>query len=168
MEHGAVPPGKTFEEHVGARYREAIEVATQATKGRWVLAAVPAKRDAAAAGSSAAGADPKGDGGEDDKEEQEEEQDTEPPSVPARKLVGNRFWRPLPHVIGTQEFYQDDSLGIDPARAIAPDAATAAAVGGLPLGGPYHWDDDDDGRGLSLAHNRPLFHLISVGFKPLY
>lgn len=147
---GASPPGKTFEEHVGARYREAIALASLATKGRWVPAAPhPAsskQTEPAAPKDGNEGGGP----GPDGKEAGGEEDDSSSPTSaapPKLKLIGNRFWRPLPHVIGTQEFYQDDTLGIDPARAIAPDAATAAAVGGgAPVGGPYHWDDDGDGR----------------------
>ena len=70
-----------------------------------------------------------------------------PPPAPPPRLVGSRFWRPLPHVIGTQEFYQDDTLGIDPTRAIAPDVATAAAVTGAVLprdGFDYRWESDTD------------------------
>ena len=118
------------EASVAERYREAFATAASATRGRWVF---PRPR---AVPSSEHGEDPSANPA------------PAPPPAPPPRLVGSRFWRPLPHVIGTQEFYQDDTLGIDPTRAIAPDVATAAAVTGAVLprdGFDYRWESDTDG-----------------------
>lgn len=118
------------EASVAERYREAFATAASATRGRWVF---PRPR---VAPPSEPGEDPSATPA------------PAPPPAPSPRLVGSRFWRPLPHVIGTQEFYQDDTLGVDPTRAIAPDAATAAAVTGVDLprdGFDYRWESDTDG-----------------------
>ena len=118
------------EASVAERYREAFATAASATRGRWVFPrprVVPPREPGEDPSATPAPA---------------------PPPAPSPRLVGSRFWRPLPHVIGTQEFYQDDTLGVDPTRAIAPDAATAAAVTGAELprdGFDYRWESDTDG-----------------------
>jgi hypothetical protein len=52
------------------------------------------------------------------------------------KLTGNVFWKPLPHVVGTAQFYQDSTLGLS--SLVNPNPQRY---------GPYisSTDDDDDG-----------------------
>jgi len=123
---------------VESRYREALFVTIRTTRGRWLL---PAPREGIIAG---------GDGARDDEspgprdrpdhaDEPPEEEDARdgPASVssgeargalPPPRLVGNRFWRPLPHVIGTRQFYHDENVTADWSPALAPDERTAEMV----------------------------------------
>ena len=123
---------------VESRYREALFVTIRTTRGRWLL---PAPREGIIAG---------GDGARDDQspgprdrpdhaDEPPEEEDARdgPASVssgeacgalPPPRLVGNRFWRPLPHVIGTRQFYHDENVTADWSPALAPDERTAEMV----------------------------------------
>ena len=55
-------------------------------------------------------------------------------------LTGNKYWRPLPSVIGTTAYYHDESCGLDPYLASNPNPERW---------GPYISSDDDDSSEVS-------------------
>ena len=73
------------EASVAERYREAFATAASATRGRWVFPRPRRSLERARRGP-------------------EREPRARAPARASPRLVGSRFWRPLPHVIGTQGF----------------------------------------------------------------
>ena len=123
---------------VESRYREALFVTIRTTRGRWLL---PAPREGIIAGGDGARDDespgPRDRPDHADEPPVEEDARDGPASVssgeargalPPPRLVGNRFWRPLPHVIGTRQFYHDENVTADWSPALAPDERTAEMV----------------------------------------
>ena len=123
---------------VESRYREALFVTIRTTRGRWLL---PAPREGIIAGGDGARDDdspgPRDRPDHADEPPEEEDARDGPASVssgeargalPPPRLVGNRFWRPLPHVIGTRQFYHDENVTADWSPALAPDERTAEMV----------------------------------------
>jgi len=55
-------------------------------------------------------------------------------------LTGNKYWRPLPAIIGTTAYYHDESCGLDPYLASNPNPERW---------GPYISSDDDDSSEVS-------------------
>jgi len=80
-----------------------MEAATAATRGRWVFtppsAAGATNAAVVAEGTGGTGLAVEEGGGDGGGGEAGGASSAAPPPP---KLVGNRFWRPLPHVIGTQ------------------------------------------------------------------
>lgn len=67
-------------------------------------------------------------------------------------LTGNKYWRPLPSVIGTTAYYHDDSCGLDPYVASNPNPERW---------GPYLSSDDDDSSEVSADSSDSLESDIS-------
>ena len=122
---------------VESRYREALRVTIRTTRGKWLLPAplegVTAGDDGARDETSSDSREPLGHAGA---REEGVARDGPAPvgsreasgALPPPQLVGNRFWRPLPHVIGTRQFYHDENVTADWSPALAPDEYTAKAV----------------------------------------
>ena len=136
---------------VESRYREALRVTIRTTRGKWLL---PAPREGVVAGDVGARDDDPPSSNEpldhaDARDEGERRDGPAPGSsgeatqtltaLPPPRLVGNRFWRPLPHVIGTRQFYHDENVTADWSPALAPDEFTAKAV----MRGARGASDDD-------------------------
>ena len=148
---------------VESRYREALRVTIRTTRGKWLL---PAPREGVVAGDVGARDDEPPSSNEptpnhaDERDEGERRDGQETGSsgeatqtltaLPPPRLVGNRFWRPLPFVIGTRQFYHDENVTADWSPALAPDEFTAKAVMRLARGAS---DDDafsgDDAEGAT-------------------
>ena len=158
---------------VESKYRIALRVTINTTRGRWLLPK-PMKVDE---GEESQGVD-EGTDYERNKHPGDKTDQALPPSHPPPKLIGNRFFRPLPHVIGTRHFYHDENVCVDWSHDIAPDEATANAVMGVDdkskttqektgaSFGTYEWDprgvnvelynsddgeDEDDGVSVDLS-----------------
>ena len=122
---------------VESRYREALRVTIRTTRGKWLL---PAPLEGVTAGDDGARDDTSADSREHldhvDAREEGVARDGPAPvgsleasrALPPPRLVGNQFWRPLPHVIGTRQFYHDENVTADWSPALAPDEYTAKAV----------------------------------------
>lgn len=70
-------------------------------------------------------------------------------------LTGNKYWRPLPTVIGTTAYYHDESCGLDPFVATNPNPERW---------GPYISSDDDDSSEVSDDSSDTLESEISSEF----
>lgn len=70
-------------------------------------------------------------------------------------LTGNKYWRPLPAVIGTMAYYSDESCGLDPFVAKNPNPARW---------GEYISSDDDDSSEVSDDSSDTLESDISSEF----
>ena len=137
---------------VESRYREALRVTIRTTRGKWLL---PAPREGVVAGDVGARDDEPPSSNEPtpnhaDKRDEGERRDGQESgssgeatqtltALPPPRLVGNRFWRPLPFVIGTRQFYHDENVTADWSPALAPDEFTAKAV----MRGARGASDDD-------------------------
>ena len=137
---------------VESRYREALRVTIRTTRGKWLL---PAPREGVVAGDVGARDDTLPSSNEptpnhaDERDEGERRDGQQTGSsgeatqtltaLPPPRLVGNRFWRPLPFVIGTRQFYHDENVTADWSPALAPDEFTAKAV----MRGARGASDDD-------------------------
>ena len=139
--------GGTHQEssNVESRYRNALALTIAATRGKWLLPLAPPRvvdtRDEGTYGQGEAQEHEEHEEHEEleeahkanhlDREEQIHVTPTQTQTVPPPKLIGNRFWRPLPHVIGTRRFYHDENVTADWSPEIAPGQATANAVMGV-------------------------------------
>lgn len=70
-------------------------------------------------------------------------------------LTGNKYWRPLPAVIGTTAYYRDESCGLDPFEAKNPNPARW---------GTYISSDDEDSSEVSDDSSDTLESDISSEF----